>query len=552
MPKSEYPVQSPETNHFSQRIEVRLLARTLSPLPIEDFTPQEWTDLNAAAVIAGEAAKTCYSPNLLTPLDYVTRSAKHRASVLAVAESTRLSGHHSTREHTHYVFGIRNLSRRTIYRLHSQPNHTSDQESQRYVTMAAEGLVLPRVFDNPEANLLIETAAGELFTGYEQLTAHLFPIVRQLYLKRFPGKSGPKWAKDVDIQARNRSQEIGRYLLPLSMGANLYHSINELTLIRLAKLTQANPLDPEMYALVKGMIDAVAAYDPTILEEIGEATQISNTPDYNFNLRQQTDPYLAADEFDSTLGGLPIRLDQDLGNLDARLADAVRLTIGASRQALPDAEAIALVLDPKQNPLLASVNGEMVIHQLSRTLNQVGFSGSVSLSHVIDSQLQRHRGISHTQPLQLPIPRLEQDIVIPGLVLANNEALELYLQIQAKNIDYMKQLAQMRNVGETTLSYLHTNATRIRKRIYAPLGALHHFLRLRTCLNAQEENYRIAVALTQQLFQIAPDIATHFDKPAPCGVRVRAGITPICPEGDHYCGIPVWKRTIDNYPPRDI
>lgn len=545
MPYPEYPLITPEHSLFSQKLEVRLLARTLSPLPIENFSPTDWADLNAAAIIAGEAAKTCYSSKLLTPLDYVIGSDKHRRSVHEVSASTRASGHHSTREHVHYVFGVKNISRKTIYRLHSQPNHATDQESQRYVTMAAEGLVLPRVFDNQPANQLIEDATAELFNGYEQLSALLYPVVRELYLGRFPGKRDSKWSKLVNLEAKKRAQEIGRYLLPLSMGANLYHSINELTLIRMAKIFSDDILDPEMSSLIKAMVDSVAVYDPTIREEIGKSIQTSKSP-------QLFDPYSAADEFDANLNGLPIRLDADLGDLDHRLADAIRLTIGASQTALSDEMAIAMVLDPSQNPLLASVNGEMVIDQLSRALNQINFSGSVSLSHVIDSQLQRHRTINHTQPLQLPIPRLDKDIVIPGLVTSIPEARTLYLDIQAKNIAYMERLAEMRNVDGDTLTYLHTNATRIRKRINAPLGALHHFLRLRTCLNAQEENYRLAVALTKQLSTVSPLIATHFDKPAPCGIRVRAKVSPICPEGDHYCGIPVWKRTIDDYPKRDI
>lgn len=537
----EYPVYSPEFSPFSKKVAVRLLATSSAPLDIEAFTPEEWTILNAATTIAGEAALTCYSADLLTPLEFVKRGDKHRERVNRVATDTRESGHHSTREHKTYIFAISNLSRNAIYKLHSQPFHVSDQESQRYVTMSDEGLILPKT-GNEQADRLIETAASELFGGYEQLTTLLFPIAREHYLKRFPGKRNEKWAKDVDGEATKRSQEIARYLLPLSMGANLYHSLNELTLIRLAKLTQADQRDPELYYFVKAMVDAVAAVDPTIREEIGQPLDITTTPDY--------DPYAAADEFDIQLAGLPGRLDIN-ESIDHQLARAVRLTLVASEQVLPDKEAIALVLDPAQNPILALVNGEMVIHQLSRALNQVNISALVTVSHVIDSQLQRHRALAHTRPLVLPIPRLEQDIVIPSLVRTNQPALELYLRLQANNIAHMEELAAL-GIDKNALSYLHTNATRIRKSINGPLGAFHHLFRLRTCLNAQEENYDLARTLVQQLPIFSPLIATHFEKPAPCGVRVRANLTPICPEGKRYCGVPIWKSTIDAYPNRDI
>lgn len=553
MAKPEYKVISPEHFPFmSRQVEVRLLARSTAPLPIDEFTDEQWAELNSAAVIAGEAALTCYSPHLRTPLDYVLGSDKHRGQVRRIAANTRESGHHSTREHTHYVFGIKNLSRRCIYALHSQPHHATDQESQRYVTMAEEGLVLPRVFDNREADRLIEEAALELFSGYEQLTTLLIPIAREALLKRFPGRRGEKWAKKIDDEAQKRAQEVGRYLLPLSMGANLYHSINELTLIRLAKLVSADPRDPEMYTLVKSMVDAVAMYDPTIREEVGELRQISLFPDYDYSLHHHPDPYALADEFDAEMEGQLIRLDTDLGDIDHRLAEAVRLTLNASRRDLPDHDAIGLVLDPASNPFISSVNGEMVIHQLSRALNQVNLSARVSLSHVIDSQLQRHRAIAHTRPLSLPIPRLERDIVIPGLVAGNDEATQLYLRIQAKNIKRMEELAEMRNVGENILAYTHTNGTRIRKRINGPLGAFHHLWRLRTCLNAQDENYRLAIASVRQLPQVSPLIAAHFDRPAPCGIRIRGNAKPFCPEGDHFCGLPIWNKTIADYPERDI
>ena len=31
------------------------------------------------------------------------------------------------------------------------------------------------------------------------------------------------------------------------------------------------------------------------------------------------------------------------------------------------------------------------------------------------------------------------------------------------------------------------------------------------------------------------------------GLRWMAGIKPSCPEGDRYCGIPVWKIELEKY-----
>src|SRR3989344_4569720 len=102
----EYPVFSPERTPFSQKVAVKLLATSAAPLDIEAFTPDEWSALTAATTIAGEAALTCYSPDLLTPLEFIKRGDKHRERVRRVAADTRDSGHHSTREHKNYTFAV--------------------------------------------------------------------------------------------------------------------------------------------------------------------------------------------------------------------------------------------------------------------------------------------------------------------------------------------------------------------------------------------------------------------------------------------------------------
>ena len=51
-------------------------------------------------------------------------------------------------------------------------------------------------------------------------------------MARFPAR------KDVQNDAEKKAQEIARYLLPLATTANLYHSVNALTLMRYHHLSQ--------------------------------------------------------------------------------------------------------------------------------------------------------------------------------------------------------------------------------------------------------------------------------------------------------------------------
>ena len=47
------------------------------------------------------------------------------------------------------------------------------------------------------------------------------------------------------------------------------------------------------------------------------------------------------------------------------------------------------------------------------------------------------------------------------------------------------------------------------------------------------------------LLEAAPQIA-EFLLP-PCGQRARAGVGPFCPEGERFCGEPVWKKSRAEY-----
>jgi hypothetical protein len=62
---------------------------------------------------------------------------------------------------------------------------------------------------------------------------------------------------------------------------------------------------------------------------------------------------------------------------------------------------------------------------------------------------------------------------------------------------------------------------------------------MRTCFNAQEEIYRASMDELEQVRAVHPDLARHMGPPC----VLRAGrITPTCTEGEHFCGVPVWRN----------
>ncbi len=549
----EYQVFSPEQSEFPflNRPKVRLLKTPQANLDRSAFTDQEWQIINAVTVTAGEAGATCYSPQLWTPRDYIERGDKHRLRINGIAQTTRESGHHSTREHDTFVFAFEGVSRLAIFHfLHSHPFHVSDQMSQRYVEMADTGRLIPR-FSTQSQQEIYQTASNNLYQGYARLLEILKPDTRRLVLERFPSKDKAKYETWLDKQSDSRAQEIARYLLGLDTTATLYHSCNALTLMRYHRLAASGQYSAEVAGLVEAMVQSVLDVDPRFADELPNQLGPEYLPE--FNLHPTSDDYYhQADRFDSLLRGKSSRLDPLLQNsyLGEQLAQAVRLTLGIPYEKLNDEDACALVLDPAINKLLASTLGEPVMHSLSQTLNMVQLRASIKMSVVTASQVQRHRGLTHTHPLTIPIPRLEQDIIIPTLISQNQQALDIYLQVQQENIVAMQQLADD-GVPLNVLSYLHTNGVAIRTNITGGLGNFFHWAKLRTCLTAQQEVYDLAVPIIQDLTKIAM-IGRHFRQPAPCGVNQRAGIKPLCTEGERYCGIPVWNQTIDNYPKRNI
>jgi thymidylate synthase ThyX len=87
--------------------------------------------------------------------------------------------------------------------------------------------------------------------------------------------------------------------------------------------------------------------------------------------------------------------------------------------------------------------------------------------------------------------------------------------------------------------YLLPNALAIRFTESADLMSLHHKMAMRLCYNAQEEIWQASVDEALQVREVHPRIGRYLLPP--CGLRHLAGTRPICPEGDRYCGVKVWR-----------
>jgi hypothetical protein len=68
---------------------------------------------------------------------------------------------------------------------------------------------------------------------------------------------------------------------------------------------------------------------------------------------------------------------------------------------------------------------------------------------------------------------------------------------------------------------------------------------MRLCYNAQEEIFLASKDEAIQIAEANPEIGQYLG--APCTLRYAAKARPFCPEGDRYCGVPVWNLEIADY-----
>ncbi len=544
MARPEYPTHHQELPSLLPGPTISLIAETQSVLPTESFTDSQLKQLNALSTFNGAAALTCYAQGTATPLDFLTKGEKYQLQSNRVAASTRKAGHHSTIEHVNYTYLLQNTSRLAIWQvLHSHPHLVSDQQSQRYVSMSPEGLVFP-LFEKEKANQIFLDTAQNLFSGYQQLNTLLRPNVEKHYQDRY-GQNNPAAVDKL-------TQEIGRYLLPQSMGANLYHTINALTLIRYHNLSQTYPCGPEAHVLIQGMVETVCQCDPSFRNYLNEPLP-QNSPATKAIKRFGSPNHVAFESvITNQLNSGNIKLETPDIKPSQQIANAIRLHLGYPPSQMSDSQALDCVLNPTNNSYLASVDGEIVLDQFSQTLNNATAGFLIRLSLSADAQLQRHRGFSHTPHRSIPIPTKENDYYIPPIITENQEALDLYHRLSDFATKSRTKLIDM-GVDPSLTEYLATNNTLIAKQIKAPIGTLYHFAAVRSCYRAQEEIWRLNLEMLRQLQQYDSLLGTYFNQPTPCAIRRQVGLIPPCPEAKHqWCGLPNWQKELSTLPDRKI
>jgi flavin-dependent thymidylate synthase len=488
-------------------------------------------------------ARTCYSSKGIVTEDQASARPERRD---ALAKSIYEAGHHTTFQHAHFQFAIENVSRQFLWSfLHSHPFYNSEQVSQRYVEVKAGNYAVPPMLTAERE--LFEATARKQEASYRRLTELLTPIAAERYFGLFPGRTRGQGREKWSGAIQKRAQEIARYVLPIATFAYLYHTVSGVTLFRYWRLCEAYDAPVEQREVVSQMVEEVLRWDPLYEAVLQDPLPLEETPEYaafeQLPRARSSGPEFRA-EFDRELDGRVSRLVDWKGNNEEILASSVREVLGVPRSALSDSDAIALVLDPARNRTLGETLTLTTHGKLSRALFHPSYTFRKKLSHTADSQDQRHRMTPGSRPARPGYLSEEPDYIVPMLLSDVPEALELYETTMRETWESIGEL-RARGVSDEFTAYLLPNAVAIRFTESADLLNLHHKFAMRLCYNAQEEIWRASLDEALQIRDVNPRIGPWLLPP--CTLRHHAGVRPVCPEGDRFCGVVVWRMDAAQY-----
>ncbi len=488
-------------------------------------------------------ARTCYSSKIIYAED-VGKDEVSRGRRDVIAKSIFQAGHHTTLQHATFQFAIEKISRHCIWSfLHSHPFYNSEQVSQRYVAVAPENFSIPAL---PEKLLGRYRETNEmLMRAYTDLQDLLRPSVEKEYRRLFPTRdlTEKRWQGAI----KKKCQEVARYVLPLATHAHLYHTISGITLLRYMRLAGMYDVPAEQKMIVDKMAEEVRQVDPDFFKNAEDPLPLEQTPEYEYFAEangKTSPPEDFTKEFDESLGGLTSKMIDYKVNAEKAMASAVRSVLGLAKGALSDEAAIDWVMNPAKNGYLSETMNVTHHTKLSRAMVHPHFTFRKKISHTADSQDQRHRMVPGSRPILWRHLGAKPDYIIPALIAITPAAKEYYAKTMEKLWAAINDLLNSGASMESAL-YLLPNAFPIRFEESGSLLDFHHKWVHRLCYTAQEEIWKNSLEEVRQVQEIFPKIGKYLY--APCSMRKGAGRKPYCPEGDRYCGVPVWTKDLSEY-----
>ena len=483
------------------------------------------------------AARTCYAPRVIGA-EEVTPSQRETIGPL-----TFDGGHHTVFQHAHFEFGLENVSRQLVWSfLHSHPFYNSEQSSQRFVRLDEARAFVPDGMSG-EARAVYEGAVEAAWESYRRLTQMLKQDTLLILsgLRHLTPNASDKRRKKIEREAEKKAIETARYVIPVAAHTSMVHTLSGIVLHRLHRMMRTGDAPAETRAVVEAMVGLVRDKDPAFFERIGRGPLAEGEVVEARLPRLEMDGDAEAARLDARLGERVSLLVDYMARAEETTAEAVRAVLGASPAALGDDAAIERLLDPGINRYRLETLQLSVHSPLGRAMHHAAYTFLKKLSHTADSQDQRHRMVPASRPLLTLTDTRRPDYVTPPLVAANPGALAAYQEAMDRAWAAKNRLLEMGVPLEQAL-YLLPNAKALRFHESGSLLYLAHKWVMRTCLNAQEEIYRASMDELEQVRAVHPRLARHMGPP--CVLR-HGRTTPTCTEGEHFCGVPVWRTFPD-------
>ena len=443
----------------------------------------EFLEIDTPSNVAVSAARTCYYPGGIVAPE-ASASWTRKDDLL---QGIFKGGHHTTLMHSHVTMLISGMSRHLIWRmLHAHPYYNSEQVSQRYAKMKIENFVYPETGEQAAWEAYYQAR----FEDYERLIEVLLPDVEAVV---------PKFRRK---DSRKKAQEMARYVLPGGMSAYLYHTVNIITLLRYIAVAKAMPecrTEAMAFAdiIAAKLVEADASMAP-LVEHARAADPVFPVFDMAALKRKVgvTDEHVKVYD---VVGDAAFDVNENY-------ADVLRFS-----QMLPDQGVLG------------------------------GFSTYTKLSLSADAQNQRHRRSPAVRPALESI--YERQFYTPPIIARNAEALAIYNRAIEESYAFFE--AQREKIGFGEATYALSNAHEIELVERDEFTSFHHKAQMRLCYNAQEEIFDVVYEQVKQLR--AMGIPGAEELLPPCSTRFALKIRPTCPEGDHFCGIKVWKLDFEDY-----
>lgn len=484
------------------------------------------------------AARTCYSPRVI---DETEITEKQRETIGPLTFS---AGHLTVYQHATFEFGLENVSRQFVWAfLHSHPFYNSEQSSQRFVRLDEIRAHVPAAIQaHPESLAVYEGAIERAWDAYRRLSAILVKDTTEIIgdIRHLSAQASEARKKKVAREAEKKAIEVARYVIPIAAHTSMVHTLSGVVLHRLWRMSRSSDTPAEAHAVIGDMVRLAREHDPAFFErvstepmaanEVTEAAWEARWP----SVRQAVS---TARAMDKQLGSRVALLVGFMQNAEQVTADAVRAVMGLGPTQLSDEDALARALSPEWNRARLESLDLAPYSPISRVMHHATYTFLKKLSHTADSQDQRHRMTPGSRPLLTLTHTPEPDVVVPPLIAANAEARAIFDDAMGEAWRAKERLLSL-GIEDEFAVYVLPNAVALRFHESGSLMYLSHKWVMRTCLNAQEEIYRASMDELEQVRAVHPRLAAHMGPP--CVLR-RGRITPTCTEGEHFCGVPVWR-----------